>query len=98
MKKLKKSLIGVLSLFLLLSLAACSSTQSEEVEKLVIAEPVHSIGYLPLYAAVHEGYFEEAGLDVEIITATGGAHVTTVVSGEAWGNIGGPESNQMANN
>lgn len=98
MKKLKKSLIGVLSLFLLLSLAACSSTQSEEVEKLVIAEPVHSIGYLPLYAAVHEGYFEEAGLDVEIITATGGAHVTTVVSGEGWGNIGGPESNQMANN
>ncbi|RKJ49967.1 ABC transporter substrate-binding protein [Butyricicoccus sp. 1XD8-22] len=73
-------------------------TSSEETKKLVIAEPVHNVGYLPVYAAIHEGYFAEEGLEVEIITATGGGHVTTVVSGEVWGNIGGPESNQMANN
>ncbi len=97
MKKLKKSLIVSLSLSLLLVLTACSSSESGGTKEIVIAEPVHSIGYLPLYVAKHEGYLEEAGLDVEIITATGGGHVTSVVSGEAWGNIGGPESNQMAN-
>ncbi|KIL43925.1 ABC transporter substrate-binding protein [Jeotgalibacillus soli] len=58
---------------------------------------MHSIGYLPLYAAIHKGYFEEEGLEVEIISATGGAHVTSVVSGDVLGNIGGPESNAMAN-
>ncbi|MFA9558171.1 ABC transporter substrate-binding protein [Evansella sp. AB-rgal1] len=71
--------------------------KSANLKKITIAEPVHLIGYLPLYIAVQEGYFEEAGLDVEIITATGGGHVTSLVSGEVWANIGGPESNEMAN-
>ena len=68
-----------------------------KLKKLVIAEPLHSVGYLPLYVAQSEGYFEQRGLEVEVITATGGAHVTSVVSGDAWGVIGGPESNAMAN-
>jgi len=73
------------------------TNQAAGLKKLVIAEPLHSVGYLPLYVAQHEGYFNERGLDVEVITAAGGAHVTAVVSGEAWGVIGGPESNAMAN-
>jgi len=85
-----------------LALIACSDAEGagkddKDLEKIVIAEPIHSIGYLPLYVADQEGYFAEEGLDVEILTATGGAHVTSVVSGEAWGNMGGPESNAMAN-
>lgn len=68
-------------------LAGCAGggSEKEELKKITIAEPVHLTGYLPLYAAIHEGYFEEEGLDVEVVTATGGAHVTTVVSGDAWG-------------
>ncbi|BDH60277.1 nitrate ABC transporter substrate-binding protein [Lysinibacillus sp. PLM2] len=71
---------------------------TNETKKLIIAEPVHNVGYLPLYAAMHEGYFAEEGLEIEVITATGGGHITSLVSGEVWANIGGPESNQMANN
>jgi NitT/TauT family transport system substrate-binding protein len=95
---------------LLILLSACGpSTESsshledKEVEKpkelkeITIVEPVHLMGYLPLYLAINEGYFEKEGLDVDVITATGGGHVTSLVSGEVWGNIGGPESNQMAN-
>lgn len=74
-----------------------ASTAPTELKKLVIAEPVHLIGYLPLYVAQHEGYFKEQGLDVEVIQATGGAHVTAVVSGDAWGVIGGVDSNALAN-
>ncbi|MEK5382132.1 ABC transporter substrate-binding protein [Niallia sp. FSL W8-0635] len=96
---------GVYLLLLFMILSGCSSSEGTSGErntgdgtkKLVIAEPVHLIGYLPLYTAIREGFFEEEGLEVEVITATGGAHVTSVVSGDAWGNIGGPESNQMAN-
>ncbi|MDX8045537.1 ABC transporter substrate-binding protein [Gracilibacillus sp. S3-1-1] len=94
---MKKMLL--LCTMLLLVLAGCmnSSDSEEELKKITIAEPIHLIGYLPLYIAIHEGYFEEVGLDVEMVTSTGGAHVTTVVSDDAWGNIAGPDSNQMAN-
>jgi NitT/TauT family transport system substrate-binding protein len=64
---------------------------------IVIAEPVHGIGYLPLYAAIDNGYFKAAGLDVKTTTLTGGAHVNAVLSGSAWGFIGGAESAAIAN-
>lgn len=67
------------------------------MKKLIIAEPVHQIGYLPLYMAIDSGMFAKRGLDVSTLTATGGAHVSALVSGGVWGNIGGPESDAMAN-
>ena len=48
-----------------------------ELKKIVIAEPLHSIGYLPLYIGQQEGFFAEEGLDVEVIQATGGSHMTS---------------------
>ncbi|SFI85933.1 NitT/TauT family transport system substrate-binding protein [Paenibacillus sp. UNC496MF] len=74
-----------------------SAAPDAPLKKLVIAEPLHSVGYLPLYIAQRDGYFKKHGLDVKVITAAGGTHVTAVVSGDAWGVIGGPESNAMAN-
>jgi NitT/TauT family transport system substrate-binding protein len=71
--------------------------KAADLKSIVIAEPVHQIGYLPLYMAVTSGAFAKRGLDVKLITATGGAHVTALVSGQVWGNIGGPESDAMAN-
>ncbi|WP_375373915.1 ABC transporter substrate-binding protein [Paenibacillus sp. S150] len=77
--------------------AAAGGQAGKELKKLVIAEPLHYTGYLPLYVAQREGYFAEEGLEVEMLQAAGGAHVTSVVSGDAWGVIGGPESNALAN-
>ncbi|TSB47572.1 ABC transporter substrate-binding protein [Alkalicoccobacillus porphyridii] len=79
-----------------LGLIGCSDS-GEELKKVSIAEPAHLTGYLPLYLAISEGYFEEEGLEVEVVTAAGGAHVTTLVSGEVWANIAGPDSNELAN-
>ena len=70
---------------------------ADTLKPLTVAEPVHLIGYLPLYVAVHEGYFAEEGLDVTVVQATGGAHVTAVVSGDAFAVIGGVDSNLLAN-
>ncbi|MET1052770.1 MAG: ABC transporter substrate-binding protein [Mycetocola sp.] len=74
---------------------AAPSTNDEGLTSLVIAEPVHNLGYLPLYVAIDEGIFEKNGLDVSVTTQSsgGGAHVNAVLGGQAWGYIGGPEHN-----
>nr|WP_310831526.1 ABC transporter substrate-binding protein [Paenibacillus typhae] len=77
--------------------AEAAAAETEGLKKLVISEPLHYTGYLPLYVAQREGYFAEEGLEIEMLQAAGGTHVTSVVSGDAWGVIGGPESNALAN-
>lgn len=77
--------------------AACTAAGAEGMRKLVISEPGHLIGYLPLYVAIQEGYFAQEGLEVEVVQATGGAHVTAVVSGDAFAVIGGIDSICLAN-
>ena len=80
-----------------LLLAAPALAETAPLQPIVVAEPVHLIGYLPLYVAIHEGYFAEEGLDVTVVQATGGAHVTAVVSGDAFAAIGGVDSYNFAN-
>jgi NitT/TauT family transport system substrate-binding protein len=95
---------GVTTVALAVALTGCSGSASSAsgtdaagTKKIVIAEPVHGIGYLPLYVAIDKGYFTKAGLDVSTTTLTGGAHVNAVLSGDAWGFIGGIESAAIAN-
>ncbi|MTT31717.1 ABC transporter substrate-binding protein [Terrilactibacillus sp. BCM23-1] len=99
MGKLKWVGCFIMACLVISLLSACGSSNEDKkakgLKKIVIAEPVHLIAYLPLYVAINEGYFKDEGLDVKVTTATGGAHVTSVVSGDVWGNIGGPESNAI---
>lgn len=83
--------------FLLLLMVPAFAMAEGPLTPLTVAEPVHLIGYLPLYVAIHEGYFAEEGLDVSVVQATGGAHVTAVVSGDAFAVIGGVDSYNFAN-
>jgi NitT/TauT family transport system substrate-binding protein len=63
--------------------------------EILVAEPVHSTGYLPLYIAMAKGYFED--VTVKIVTIeTGGGHTNAVLSGQAFAFIGGPEHNAYA--
>lgn len=78
------------------SAEADGSADSEPVT-LTIAEPVHGVGYLPLYAAMDVGAFADEGITVEVTTLTGGGHVNSVLSGEVFGFIGGVESGAVAN-
>jgi len=64
-------------------------------KEVLIAEPVHGTGYLPLYIAIAKGFFE--GISVQIVTIeTGGGHTNAVLSGQAFAFIGGPEHNAFA--
>jgi NitT/TauT family transport system substrate-binding protein len=44
-----------------------------ETTDITIGLPVHTSTFLPLYLAEAEGYFEEAGLDVELVAFRGGS-------------------------
>jgi NitT/TauT family transport system substrate-binding protein len=62
------------------------------MHELLVAEPVHSTGYLPMYIAMANNYFADAGIEVKIVTIeTGAGHTNAVLSGQAFAFIGGPE-------
>lgn len=86
-------------------LAACGSNSSAAPQssgsgggttRVVLAQPVHNYLFMPLYAAIDNGYFSDQGIDASVVTASGGNHVNAVLTGEAWGFIGGLDSIAVA--
>src|SRR5258708_11148346 len=73
-----------------LALAAPALIGRTATKELLVAEPVHSTGYLPMYIAMANGYFAESDIVVKIVTIeTGGGHTNAVLSGQAFAFIGG---------
>src|SRR5258708_2386799 len=80
-----------------LALAAPPFIARAESKELLVAEAVHSTGYLPMYIAMANGYFAESEIVVKIVTIeTGGGHTNAVLTGPAFAFIGGPEHNAFA--
>jgi NitT/TauT family transport system substrate-binding protein len=80
-----------------LAVAARPYIARAAARELLVAEPVHSTGYLPMYIAIANGYFAEADISVQIVTIeTGSGHTNAVLSGQAFAFIGGPEHNAFA--
>src|SRR2546430_10041161 len=80
-----------------LAVAASPFIARAAAKELLVAEPVHSTGYLPMYIAMANGYFAESDIVVKIVTIeTGGGHTNAVLSGQAFAFIGGPEHNAFA--
>ncbi len=63
--------------------------------EILVAEPVHSTGYLPLYVAMAKGYFDDVAVKIVTIES-GSGHTNAVLSGQAFAFIGGPEHNAFA--
>ncbi len=67
--------------------AAPESTEKEnlpESTKVILNEVAHSIFYAPMYVAIEEGYFEEEGIQLELVTGFGADKtMTAVLSGSA---------------
>lgn len=65
----------------------------ETLSKITLNEVAHSIFYAPMYAAIENGYFEEEGIDLELVTGFGADKVmAAVLSGEADIGFMGPET------
>jgi NitT/TauT family transport system substrate-binding protein len=90
---MSRLICGALALLLTTALAPSAHAQ----KTLLVAEPTHGIGYLPLYVAIRNGYFAKDGLDVKVMTVDGGStHTNAVLTGQAFAFIGGPEHNAFA--
>lgn len=60
------------------------NTNNKDNTKVTVAEVAHTIFYAPQYVAIEEGYFEDVGIDIELILASGADKVTAaVLSGDA---------------
>ncbi len=74
-------------------------TTEKELQKITLNEVAHSIFYAPQYAAYELGYFEEEGLDLDIVTGFGADKVmTAVLSGDAEIGFMGSETTVYAYN
>lgn len=64
--------------------AFAEEKENKEPVKITLNEVAHSIFYAPQYVAIEEGYFEEEGLDLTLVTGFGADKVMAAVfSGDA---------------
>lgn len=86
MKNIKNIIIGIILLLLFISLFFLDlnkGNNKDNLTKVKVAEVAHSVFYAPQYAAISNGYFEDYGLDVELILTPGADKVTaSVLSGD----------------
>lgn len=70
-----------------------TAEEKEELVKITLSEVAHSVFYAPQYVALELGFFEEEGLEVDIINGQGADKVmTSVISEEAQIGLAGPEA------
>lgn len=83
---MKKILIPLI-LFLIILIASLfiyNNGKDSDLKKIKLAEVTHSVFYAPQYLADALGYFEDQGIDLEIILTPGADKVTAaVLSGDA---------------
>lgn len=93
MKSFKRLFTFFSLVFLFTGVLVGCQQSSEELTKIKVAEVTHSVFYAPHYVAISEGFFEEEGLEIELINA-GGADkaMAALISGEVQVGFMGPEA------
>lgn len=77
----KLSVFLALALVFTMVLTACSSKSPNQ--KIKLMEVTHSLFYTPQYVAITQGFFEEEGLEIELINGGGADKVmAALISGE----------------
>lgn len=97
---MRKFLYVLLIFIIVLALASLffldlnkNEKKDSSLEKITVAEVAHTIFYAPQYAAISQGYFEEEGLEVELLLTPGADKVTAaVLSGDVQIGFSGSEA------
>ena len=82
---MNKKIFTLLGMIIVILIFACfcffitKDDNNDDLTKVRVAEVAHTVFYAPQYAAVSEGFFEEEGLNVEIILTPGADKVTAAV-------------------
>lgn len=91
---MKRKLCIVLAFVLVAAacLSGCSKSDSK-LTKVTLNEVAHSIFYAPMYVAIENGYFEEEGIEINLVNGAGADNVmTALIAGEADIGFMGPEA------
>jgi NitT/TauT family transport system substrate-binding protein len=92
MKKIITIIISLIIIFTLI-LAFKENKNNSNNEKVIVSEVTHSVFYTPWYVALENGYFNDEGLDIEVILTPGADKVaSSVLSGDANVGFSGPEA------
>ena len=89
---MKRTLVSVILFLIVIGALAFGivikkNDDSSNLVKVKVAEVAHSIFYAPQYVAISEGYFEDEGLEIDLILTPGAdAVMSSVLSGDV--NIG----------
>lgn len=97
---MRKFLYVLLIFIIVLALASLffldlnrNEEKDSSLEKITVAEVAHTIFYAPQYAAISQGFFEEEGLEVELLLTPGADKVTAaVLSGDVQIGFSGSEA------
>ncbi len=97
---MKNSRVQLGLLFIIISsliLAACTNsnnlTSEKSIEKVRFSEVIRSIFYAPHYVAMEKGFFEEEGIEVDMVTAQGSDKgAAALLAGTADISLIGPET------
>ncbi len=83
----KTGAVCLAMLLMVATMAGCGdkgNAAKESSTKVVLNEVAHSIFYAPMYVAIEEGYFAEAGIELTLVTGFGADKtMTAVLTGEA---------------
>lgn len=80
----KVTAVALVLCLAVVQLCGCGKSSEKEVVKVRLNEVAYSIFYAPQYVAIENGYFEEEGIDIELVNGAGADNVmTAVLSGEA---------------
>ena len=74
---MKKVILLIFIICLILAFALFG--KKDDVKTIKVAEVTHSAFYAPLYVAMHNGYFKEEGLNIELSMISGANNVASAV-------------------
>lgn len=69
----------MVSVSLLMVCSGCGKRSSSDKTPVVLNEVAHSIFYAPQYVAIEQGYFQEQGIDLELVTGYGADKTMTAL-------------------
>jgi NitT/TauT family transport system substrate-binding protein len=80
-------------LVIMLTLVVLSSCRKSDKTKITVAEVAHSVFYSPIYVAMALEYFEEEGLEIDLVLTPGADKVmSAIISRDAQIGLCGPEA------
>ena len=97
---MKKSILYSLTTFLilciivlLLGIFKSANNEKDNLKEIKVSEVTHSIFYAPFYVAIENGYFNDAGIKIDLMLVSGSDNVAaSVLSGDTQVGLAGPES------